>query len=146
MRVLQQQKFCKKLSWVYRGEEQMTSDHKLTKHSKLLPSLQGASCAFQWPSFSAHTAWQENPKAIFQQQQLILLSSEPLILISRKRSMPKCLELVLINPLWDEVDMDNSSISGILVYICGWRHKLWRQIAWVSISALPPTSYVTLGS
>lgn len=57
----------------------------------------------------------------------------------------RCLELISTNPLWDEVDLDHSSISGILAYFCGWEHKLWSLTARVRISALPPTSYVTLG-
>lgn len=75
--------------------------------------------------------------------------SEPLtltIVTPRQRSMLRRLELISVNPLRDEVALDKSSTPGILAYLWGWKHKLWSQTAWGRISALPPTSYVTLTS
>lgn len=75
--------------------------------------------------------------------------SEPLtltIVTPWQRSMLRCLELISVNSLRVEVALDKSSTPGILAYIWGWKHKLWSQTAWGRISALPPTSYVTLTS
>lgn len=140
-----EQRICKKVFSVYSGER-MARDHDLTKLSKPLPSLPGASGVFQWACFSTHAAKQKKsyrciPTAVANPRLV-----RALVLTPREKPMLWCLELILIYPLWNEGDLENPSISEILASMCGWRHKLWSQTAWLQVSALPPTSCVTVAS